>query len=222
MSFTPAITAESAMNRASAFWAISRASVVFPVPGGPQRIRECSCPDSMAWRRGLPGPSTCCCPTNSSSERGRMRSASGRNGSRAPTVTRAPDEPLDPARPSPETEIDKNHSRRNPHCVGDKVVDIRIAAPPHRALRDLNTTPEQQHRQGNQRVAAPAHQPTEPDAHAGEGQSVLGLVPQLHVRDIPCRLETGHSDEQHHAPSDNPPQAGKPQLRLRFHCFALL
>ena len=78
MSLTPAITAESCMNSASARRAISRASVVLPVPGGPQRISECSWPFSSAWRSGLPGPSTCSWPTNSSSVRGRMRSASGR------------------------------------------------------------------------------------------------------------------------------------------------
>src|SRR5437870_5534918 len=36
----------------------------------------------MLTRSGLPGPSTCRWPTNSSSDRGRMRSASGRNGAR--------------------------------------------------------------------------------------------------------------------------------------------
>ncbi len=60
MSFTPAMTAESARNCASARRAITRASVVFPVPGGPQRINECSCPASIACRSGLPGPRTCC------------------------------------------------------------------------------------------------------------------------------------------------------------------
>ena len=34
---------------------MSRASVVLPVPGGPQRISECSWPRSSAWRSGLPG-----------------------------------------------------------------------------------------------------------------------------------------------------------------------
>ena len=66
------------MNCASERCAIMRASVVLPVPGGPHRIIECSLPASMACRSGLPGASRCCWPTNSSSERGRMRSASGR------------------------------------------------------------------------------------------------------------------------------------------------
>ena len=66
-----------AMNWASKASAISRASVVLPVPGGPQRIIECSRPDSKATRSGLPGPSRCCWPITSSSVFGRSRSASG-------------------------------------------------------------------------------------------------------------------------------------------------
>ena len=56
MSLTPAKTAESCMNSASAWRAISRASVVLPVPGGPQRISEWSWPRSSACRSGLPAP----------------------------------------------------------------------------------------------------------------------------------------------------------------------
>ena len=36
---------------------ISLASVVFPVPGGPHRIIECSAAPSIALRRGFPGVS---------------------------------------------------------------------------------------------------------------------------------------------------------------------
>src|SRR5580698_7578881 len=53
------------------------ASVVFPVPGGPQKIIDVESSFSMASRNGLPGPSRCFCPTNSSSVRGRILSASG-------------------------------------------------------------------------------------------------------------------------------------------------
>jgi acyl carrier protein len=77
MSFTPPSTADMAMNWASKASAISRASVVLPVPGGPQRIIECSRPDSKATRSGLPGPSRCGWPITSSSVFGRSRSASG-------------------------------------------------------------------------------------------------------------------------------------------------
>src|SRR6202030_734266 len=86
MSLTPAITADNAMNCAFEACAISRASVVLPAPGGPHRISECSCPASMLADSGLPGPRMCRCPRNSLKLRGRMRSASGRNGSRSLTA----------------------------------------------------------------------------------------------------------------------------------------
>ena len=54
------------------------ASVVLPVPGGPQKMSEPRSSRSICVRRGLPGATRCSCPTNSSSVRGRMRSASGR------------------------------------------------------------------------------------------------------------------------------------------------
>src|SRR2546430_7936418 len=57
------------MNCALEARAMSRASVVLPVPGGPQKISECSCPVAMLADKGLPGPSRCCWPTNSPSER---------------------------------------------------------------------------------------------------------------------------------------------------------
>ncbi len=66
-----------AMNCASKASAISRASVVLPVPGGPQRIIECGRPEAKAAESGLPSPSNCGWPITSSSERGRSRSARG-------------------------------------------------------------------------------------------------------------------------------------------------
>ena len=42
MSLTPASTAETLMKAASVCAAIIRASVVLPVPGGPQKTIECS------------------------------------------------------------------------------------------------------------------------------------------------------------------------------------
>src|SRR5437867_11888439 len=83
MSLTPENTAESAINCASNASAMRRASVVLPTPGGPHRIIECGLPDSNARRKGLPGPSRCCCPTNSSSDLGRRASASGGTGTGA-------------------------------------------------------------------------------------------------------------------------------------------
>ena len=77
MSFTPASTAEMAMNRLSVALAARRPRVVLPTPGGPQRMNECNLPASNARRSGLPGPSKCRCPTNSSSALGRRSSAKG-------------------------------------------------------------------------------------------------------------------------------------------------
>src|SRR5579859_758230 len=51
--------------------------VVFPTPGGPQRMREGMLFASTARRRALPGPMALSCPATSSRERGRIRSASG-------------------------------------------------------------------------------------------------------------------------------------------------
>ena len=53
------------------------ASVVLPTPGGPQKIIELASSRSICTRSGLPGPTRCSWPTNSSRLRGRMRSASG-------------------------------------------------------------------------------------------------------------------------------------------------
>ena len=77
ISFTPEKTADSAMNSCPKAFAVSRASVVLPTPGGPQRIIECGCPDSNASRSGLSGPSRCFCPITSSSVAGLSSSASG-------------------------------------------------------------------------------------------------------------------------------------------------
>src|SRR5215831_20494202 len=77
MSLTPASTAAMAMKSALKASAISRARVVLPEPGGPQRIIECGLPDANATASGLPGASSWRCPTTSASVFGRSRSASG-------------------------------------------------------------------------------------------------------------------------------------------------
>src|SRR5262249_31624590 len=84
MSLTPAMTADRAMNCALEARAMRRASVVLPVPGGPQKMSECSCPERIALESALPGPRRWRWPTNSSSVRGRMRSASGRSAPGSP------------------------------------------------------------------------------------------------------------------------------------------
>ena len=64
-------------NFACVISAMTRASVVLPLPGGPEKITDGRRSASMARRRSLPGARMCSWPTNSSSERGRMRVASG-------------------------------------------------------------------------------------------------------------------------------------------------
>src|SRR5207248_7579241 len=51
--------------------------VVFPVPGGPDKITDGKRSASIARLRSFPGARICSWPTNSSSERGRIRVASG-------------------------------------------------------------------------------------------------------------------------------------------------
>ena len=80
MSLMPESTALKAMKRARVMVAMRRAIVVFPVPGGPQRMIDCSASRSIAPRSGCPGASSSCCPTSSSNVRGRIRSASGAPG----------------------------------------------------------------------------------------------------------------------------------------------
>ena len=66
------------MNSALVMLAMIFASVVLPVPGGPQKMSEPVSSRSICVRSGLPGPIRCSWPAYSSSVRGRMRSASGR------------------------------------------------------------------------------------------------------------------------------------------------
>src|SRR4051812_11819074 len=76
-SFTVAETADSSSNAAPVEAATIRASVVFPLPGGPYRIEEWTRSSSIARRNAEPSPSTCAWPTNSPSVAGRSRCASG-------------------------------------------------------------------------------------------------------------------------------------------------
>ena len=76
-SFTPCSTAEKVTVGTPLASPSSWASVVFPVPGGPHRISDSRRPLARRSRSTRPGPSRCCWPTNSSTVRGRMRSASG-------------------------------------------------------------------------------------------------------------------------------------------------
>ena len=122
MSLTPAITADNAMNSASQVCATSRASVVLPVPGGPQRIIECRCPPSSMRRSGLPAPSRCAWPTYSSSASGRMRSASGRSRSLQLRVLTPSGPCLDALRPAAEPRERQHESADDAQAVGDTSV----------------------------------------------------------------------------------------------------
>ena len=81
ISLIPLVTAEKSINVDFVLPAIMRASVVFPTPGGPQKIMDPILSLSIRRRRTFPSPSKCVCPTNSSSVRGRNRAASGRSDS---------------------------------------------------------------------------------------------------------------------------------------------
>ena len=58
ISLMPESTALKATNRARVTVAIKRASVVFPVPGGPHKMIDCSASCAIASRSGRPGAST--------------------------------------------------------------------------------------------------------------------------------------------------------------------
>src|SRR5882762_4034458 len=77
ISLMPESTAENSMNSARDMAAMILASVVLPVPGGPQKSMEPASSRSIWRRSGWPGPTRCSWPTNSWTVRGRMRSASG-------------------------------------------------------------------------------------------------------------------------------------------------
>src|SRR5258706_8644077 len=77
ISFMPARTALKETNSELVRRAMSRASVVFPQPGGPQKSMEPRLSFSICTRSDLPGPRSFSWPMNSSRLRGRMRSASG-------------------------------------------------------------------------------------------------------------------------------------------------
>ena len=76
-SLTPEETAESLKNFRRDFSEIISAKVVFPVPGGPQRIKELSVSFSIILRIVPVFPVKCSCPKTSSKFCGRIFSASG-------------------------------------------------------------------------------------------------------------------------------------------------
>ena len=77
ISFMPLVTAEKLINFAFVCLAITFAIVVFPTPGGPQKIIELTISCSIIFRSTRPFPKSCRCPTTSSNVRGRSLSANG-------------------------------------------------------------------------------------------------------------------------------------------------
>ena len=77
ISLMPLVTAEKFTNSAFVRFAITFARVVFPTPGGPQRIIEGIWSRSIIWRRIFPSPTRCSCPMKPERSRGRIRAASG-------------------------------------------------------------------------------------------------------------------------------------------------
>ena len=77
ISLMPLVTAEKSINSDRVLLAIIRARVVFPTPGGPQKIIEEMRSSSIRRRSTFPFPRRCICPANSSNDLGRIRAASG-------------------------------------------------------------------------------------------------------------------------------------------------
>ena len=61
-SFTPLVTAERVKKGTSSVLAMMVASVVFPTPGGPQRMKLEILPLVIILRNTPLGPTRCCCP----------------------------------------------------------------------------------------------------------------------------------------------------------------
>src|SRR6516165_4453407 len=76
-SLTPADRADRASNRRPVVCEISAARVVLPLPGGPYRMTDATPAPSTRRRSGDPGANKWPCPTTSSSDAGRIRTASG-------------------------------------------------------------------------------------------------------------------------------------------------
>ena len=58
-SLTPALTADRVKNSRSKELDTIRARVVFPTPGGPQRMKEERLPESIMFLRMQPSPTRC-------------------------------------------------------------------------------------------------------------------------------------------------------------------
>jgi hypothetical protein len=74
---TPELSADICTNRRFVAEDTIRASVVLPLPGGPNRISDIGESPSTRRRNGEPAPSKCLWPITSSRDRGRIRAANG-------------------------------------------------------------------------------------------------------------------------------------------------
>src|SRR5688572_14954056 len=122
MSLMPLLVAENVTKRARVVRAMIRASVVFPEPGGPQKIMDGMRSASMALRRKRPGESSSSRPTISSRLRGRRRSASGASSAGAPCGAFGGSPKRLPVISSEEPEIEV--ATRHHDCYGSRRADI--------------------------------------------------------------------------------------------------
>ena len=116
----PLVTALKSTKADFVRLAMMRASVVFPTPGGPQKIREGTRSPSMRRRSTFPSPRSCSWPANSSSVRGRMRLASGSEALPVPSKSPICSKKIPPfpfprpgrgaRRPAPAGRADENHA----------------------------------------------------------------------------------------------------------------
>ena len=226
MSFTPAMHRGERMNSASARRAISRASVVLPVPGGPQRISECSCPRSSAWRSGLPGRAPAparrtrraCADACGRRAAAAHRRARRRAGSPArPRARRAGSfsaalRPSDRHELRPAREPDQRGRRPTLAPIDSRRTSRASAVPPTcmQCLRDLDADAEQSRSSEDLPPAAPlargprTRRPARRARRNGSSLSLNGTCPAA------CRRGNRHTDHDDNATSTKPTDPPEP------------
>ncbi len=197
MSLTPAMTAESCMNSASARRAISRASVVLPVPGGPQRISECSWPllqrlaQRLARRRApVPGrrihrACAAACDRPAAAAHRRVRTSRRKSGC-PPGIAGCAARSHCAAR-RPNNHAANSGQRASPHSassspsaapsgIRDHVTRIALAADMHVVLRELDRDAEHQQEHEDLPPGAPRHETGEIQRQRAVADQVAHLV----------------------------------------------
>ena len=193
ISLMPDRTALKAMKCARVAVAMSRARVVLPVPGGPHRMIDCSLSSWMAFRSGRPGPISASWPTNSSSVRGRMRSASGADGSIAAggapgSSKRFTIDSCALARcfVSDERRCDADVERLDRGAHGDGQPDVRFV---EQILRQTATLTAQEHCRGLAQIRLVQRCPRRVGRSRPTGRRVLS--PCARRRGARCAMRTG-------------------------------